>query len=51
MNTALSNPKPEFISLAATYNDKRFNSPNDAVYECNIGELFFTDPPYGLSQT
>lgn len=49
MNTALSNPKPEFISLAATYNDKRFNSPNDAVLNAK-GELFFTDPPYGLEK-
>jgi len=29
------------------YDGKRFSSPNDAVYNTN-GELFFTDPPYGL---
>ncbi|HCZ35149.1 MAG TPA: gluconolactonase, partial [Cytophagales bacterium] len=49
MNSTLSNPKPEFTSIAATFNDKRFSSPNDAVYNTN-GELFFTDPPYGLEK-
>jgi len=49
MNAALSNPKPEFTSIAATYNDKRFSSPNDAAYNAK-GELFFTDPPYGLAK-
>lgn len=49
MNSALNNPKPEFISIAATFNDKRFSSPNDAVYNTS-GELFFTDPPYGLEK-
>jgi gluconolactonase len=28
---------------------KRFNSPNDAVFNSQ-GELFFTDPPYGLEK-
>ena len=27
----------------------RFNSPNDAVYRSN-GDLYFTDPPYGLEK-
>ncbi|MBX2898140.1 MAG: SMP-30/gluconolactonase/LRE family protein [Cyclobacteriaceae bacterium] len=48
MNAALSNPKPEFRALAATFNTKRFSSPNDAAFN-NQGELFFTDPPYGLA--
>ncbi len=47
MNASLADPKPEFITLANTYNGKRFSSPNDAVYRSN-GDLFFTDPPYGL---
>ena len=47
MNAPLDNPKDEFIILASKYNGKRFSSPNDAVYNSN-GELFFTDPPYGL---
>ncbi|MCW5909504.1 MAG: SMP-30/gluconolactonase/LRE family protein [Cyclobacteriaceae bacterium] len=49
MNASLSNPKAEFTTIAATYNDKRFSSPNDAAYNTK-GELFFTDPPYGLPQ-
>jgi len=47
MNASLADPKPEFLTLANTYNGKRFSSPNDAVYRSN-GDLFFTDPPYGL---
>ncbi len=33
--------------LADKYDGKRFNSPNDLVYKSN-GDLYFTDPPYGL---
>lgn len=33
--------------LAAGYQGRRFNSPNDLVYHSN-GDLYFTDPPYGL---
>lgn len=47
LESDLSNPEPSFVTLADTYNGKRFNSPNDAVYHTN-GQLFFTDPPYGL---
>ena len=47
MNSTLSSPKAEFTVLAADYNNKRFNSPNDAIYRTN-GDLYFTDPPYGL---
>jgi gluconolactonase len=36
-----------FTPLAEYYNWRRFNSPNDAVYRSN-GDLYFTDPPYGL---
>ncbi len=34
--------------LADRYQGKRLNSPNDAVYRSN-GDLYFTDPPYGLN--
>ena len=34
-------------TLAAAYDGKRFNSPNDLV-EAADGTIFFTDPPYGL---
>lgn len=36
-----------FAVLAAKYKGKRLNSPNDLVYHPN-GDLYFTDPPYGL---
>lgn len=35
------------IALADRYDNKRLNSPNDLVYKSN-GDLYFTDPPYGL---
>lgn len=47
MDAPLDKPAAVFTSIAATYNGKKFSSPNDAVYNSN-GELFFTDPPYGL---
>jgi gluconolactonase len=34
-------------TLADNYDGKKFNSPNDLVYDSK-GNLFFTDPPYGL---
>jgi gluconolactonase len=34
-------------TLVDSYGGKRLNSPNDAVYKSN-GDLYFTDPPYGL---
>lgn len=36
-----------FTTLADRYQGKRFNSPNDLAYRSN-GDLYFTDPPYGL---
>lgn len=47
MDAPLDRPEAKFITLADKYNGKRFSSPNDAVYNSG-GELFFTDPPYGL---
>jgi gluconolactonase len=49
MNAPIDNPQPVFTTLAGTYQSKKFNSPNDAVYRSN-GDLFFTDPPYGLEK-
>ncbi len=37
-------------TLAGRYQGRRFNSPNDLVYKSN-GDLYFTDPPYGLPKT
>ena len=36
-----------FTTVAAFYRNRRFNSPNDLVFKSN-GDLYFTDPPYGL---
>jgi gluconolactonase len=47
MSAPLDDPKPEFETLAGEYDGKRLNSPNDAAYHSN-GNLYFTDPPYGL---
>jgi len=47
MEAPLDKPESKFITLAGLFNGKRFSSPNDAVYNSK-GELFFTDPPYGL---
>jgi gluconolactonase len=34
-------------ALAERYEGRRFNSPNDLVFKSN-GDLYFTDPPFGL---
>lgn len=34
-------------TLVDNYQGKKFNSPNDLVYDSK-GNLYFTDPPYGL---
>lgn len=38
-----------FTVLVDRYKGRRFNSPNDAVFKSN-GDLYFTDPPYGLEK-
>ena len=35
------------VTLADRFDGKRFNSPNDCVFRGD-GDLYFTDPPYGL---
>jgi len=47
MNSALGQPEAKFTTIADNYMGKKLNSPNDAVY-AKDGDLFFTDPPYGL---
>lgn len=47
MDAPLDNPESKFLTLADNWKGKRFNSPNDAVYNSK-GELFFTDPAYGM---
>jgi gluconolactonase len=38
------------ITLADRYQGKRLNSPNDLVFRSS-GDLYFTDPPFGLPKT
>jgi len=47
MNSTPDKPVADFESLADTWNGKRFNSPNDAVFS-KSGDLYFTDPAYGM---
>ncbi|HKJ79932.1 MAG TPA: SMP-30/gluconolactonase/LRE family protein, partial [Prolixibacteraceae bacterium] len=49
MDAPLSKPKAKFVTIAGNYNNKKLNSPNDAVFHKN-GDLYFTDPPYGLAK-
>ena len=37
----------KFDTLVDKYMGKRLNSPNDLAFKSN-GDLYFTDPPYGL---
>lgn len=47
MQAPLNAPVSKFVALASRYENKRFNSPNDGAFDQN-GNLYFTDPPYGL---
>ena len=47
MKAPLDKPSPDFETLTDNYEGKRYNSPNDACYD-KSGNLYFTDPPYGL---
>lgn len=49
MAAPLTEPAPQFATLAGQWEGKRFNSPNDLAYHSN-GSLYFTDPPYGLEK-
>lgn len=43
-------PDGAFETLVDSFQGKRLNSPNDLVYRSN-GDLYFTDPAYGLPDT
>jgi gluconolactonase len=47
LESSFQDPKPNYITIADLFEGKRFSSPNDAVVRKN-GDIFFTDPPYGL---
>lgn len=46
---SLANPSGKQVALAEKFGDRRLNSPNDLVVHSS-GDIFFTDPPYGLSR-
>jgi gluconolactonase len=43
-------PDGQKTTLAARYQGKRLNSPNDLVFKSD-GSIYFTDPPFGLPGT
>ena len=49
MQSPVMEPTANYKTLTSAFKGKRFNSPNDATYKSN-GDLYFTDPPYGLPQ-
>ncbi|MEM6397316.1 MAG: SMP-30/gluconolactonase/LRE family protein [Bacteroidota bacterium] len=44
----LDDPIAEWEVLADNFRGRKLNSPNDLVYD-STGQLYFTDPPYGLA--
>jgi gluconolactonase len=49
MDSPIDQPKTTYTTLAGSFENKRLNSPNDGVYDSK-GNLYFTDPPYGLEK-
>ncbi len=43
-------PVPVFESLATHWEGKRLNSPNDVTVD-RSGNIYFTDPPYGIDRS
>lgn len=43
----LNDDGQSFTTIADNYQGHRFNSPNDVIYD-RSGNLYFTDPPYGM---
>ncbi len=49
LDSTLDKPDSKFTTLAERFDGRRLNSPNDACFHKN-GDLYFTDPPYGLEK-
>ena len=47
MDASLTDPLPNYVTLADNFGGKKFNSPNDLAVRSN-GDIYFTDPPFGL---
>ncbi len=48
MSAPLHRPAPVYEILASEYDGRSLNSPNDLVVH-RSGDVYFTDPPYGLA--
>ena len=48
LNSSLQDASPSYSTIVDNYSGKRLNSPNDGSFHPS-GELYFTDPPYGLA--
>ena len=48
MDASLTDPLPNYVTLADNFGGKKFNSPNDLAVRSN-GDIYFTDPPFGLT--
>jgi gluconolactonase len=44
-----TNPTGQVVAIVSSYQNQRFNSPNDVVVRSD-GSVFFTDPAYGLEK-
>lgn len=47
LDAPLTAPAPRFVTVAGSFEGRRLNSPNDIAVRSS-GEVYFTDPPYGL---
>lgn len=47
MSSFIATPNAAFTTVVDNFKGKRLNSPNDGCYD-TMGNLYFTDPPYGL---
>lgn len=48
LEASLDGPEPFFTTLTDRFEGRRYNSPNDLAIRSN-GDVYFTDPPYGLA--
>ena len=49
LSASLSEPQPVYETIIDNYQGRKLNSPNDACFD-KAGNLYFTDPPYGLEK-
>lgn len=49
MNSNIDQPSSNFTTIVGDYQGKKLNSPNDGTFD-SLGNLYFTDPPYGLER-